>query len=74
MKHIISKLDTIAYFSGCGGIEVKHIEYGATDFVYFIAGAWTGNKTAHKARIYYSSRPFIRFHGYRIPLDEFLTV
>ena len=70
----ILNADTVAYFSGCGGIEIKSIEYGINDRVLFVAGAWTGNKTAHRARIYSdkNSELFFRYHNYKIPFSECL--
>lgn len=61
---------TIAYYSGFAGIEIKSINgYESTairdlyynsvpdmmdDYVIFVAGAWCSNKTVHRSRIYYS--------------------
>ena len=69
--------DTIAYYSGLGGVEIKHIEYGIDDYVYCVSGAWgsTTNKRYHKLKIYYTEKgDYIRLHGYKIPLDECLRV
>lgn len=69
--------DTIAYYTGLGGIELKHIEYGIEDYIYCVSGAWgsTTNKRYHKLKIYYTEKGgYVRLHGYRIPLDECIRV
>lgn len=61
---------TIAYYSGFAGIEIKSINgwesieirdlyYNSVpdlmdDYVIFVAGAWCSNKTVHRSRIYYT--------------------
>lgn len=32
--------ESIAYYSGLNGLEIKGIEYGINDFVYCVSGAW----------------------------------
>lgn len=39
-KEICQNNATIAYYSGFGGLEVKHIEYGTEDYLYIVARAW----------------------------------
>lgn len=61
----------LAYYSGFSGIEIQEIEYGIEDKVIFTAGAWTGNKSNHECKIYYETeRPYFKFKGQRIHLDE----
>ena len=67
--------DSVAYYSGLNGLEIKGIEYGITDFVYCVSGCWYGGKAArrfHRCKIYYpiTGSAFFRVHGYKIPLDE----
>lgn len=63
--------DSIAYYSGFGGIEIKTIEYGINDSVIFVSGAWCSNKSVHKARIYYgNNKTYFHYGNYRIPFDE----
>lgn len=66
--------ESIAYYSGLNGLEIKGIEYGIEDYVYCISGAWGGNKGFHRCKVYYpiSERKsaFFKIHGYRVPLDE----
>lgn len=64
--------ESVAYYSGLNGLEIKGIEYGIEDYVYCVSGAWGGGKAFHRCRIYYpaSGSPFFRVHGYKIPLDE----
>ena len=69
--------DTIAYYSGLGGVEIKHIEYGIEDYVYCVSGAWgsTVNKRYHKLKIYNTENDsYIRLNGYKISLNECIRV
>ena len=69
--------NTIGYYYGLGGVEIKHIEYGIEDYLYCVSGAWgsTTNKRYHKLKIYYTEKGgYIRLYGYRIPLDECIRV
>lgn len=34
--------ESIAYYSGLNGLEIKGIECGIDDFVYCVSGAWGG--------------------------------
>nr|DAN85785.1 MAG TPA: hypothetical protein [Caudoviricetes sp.] len=38
--------DSVAYYSGLNGLEIKGIEYGVNDFVYCVSGCWYGGKAA----------------------------
>ena len=40
-REICESHEPIAYFSGLGGLEVRHIECGINDYLYLIAGAWS---------------------------------
>lgn len=64
--------ETVAYYSGLNGIEIKGIEHGIDDYVYAVLGAWCGQKTYHKTKVKYDSKgnPYFNVHGYKIPLDE----
>ena len=66
--------ETIAYYSGLNGLEIKGIEYGIEDYVYCVSGAWGGEKGFHRCKVYYPASeiksPFFKIHGYRVPLDE----
>lgn len=63
--------ESVAYFSGLNGLEIKGIEYGAEDYIYCVSGAWGGRKRFHRCKVYYSAAgAFFRVHGYKIPLDE----
>ena len=66
---------TVAYYSGWGGIEIKDIHYGINDYVVFIGGAWHGKPSVHRTKIDYAGndyevRPYFRYAGHRIYLDE----
>lgn len=48
--------ESVAYYSGLNGLEIKGIEYGIDDFVYCVSGCWYGGKAArrfHRCKIYY---------------------
>ena len=61
----------IAYYSGLNGLEIHGIEYGVTDYIYCVSGAWNGSKKYHKLQIYYNKDDsYIKLHGYKIPLKE----
>lgn len=67
--------ESIAYYSGLNGLEIKGIEYGIDDFVYCVSGCWYGGKVArrfHRCKIYYpiTESAFFRVDGYKIPFDE----
>ena len=64
--------ESIAYYSGLNGLEIKGIEHSVNDYVYCVSGAWRGGKAFHRCRVPYTRKgtAFIRVHGQRIPLDE----
>lgn len=67
--------DSVAYYSGLNGLEIKGIEYGVNDFVYCVSSCWYGGKAArrfHRCKIYYpiTESAFFRVGGYKIPFDE----
>ena len=38
--------ESVAYYSGLNGLEIKGIEYGIDDFIYCVSGCWYGGKAA----------------------------
>lgn len=69
--------ESVAYYSGLNGLEIKGIEYGIDDFIYCVSGCWYGGNAArrfHRCKIYYPANEkdsgFFRVYGYKIPLDE----
>lgn len=64
--------DSVAYASMLGGIEIKGIEYGITDSVYCVCGAWCSEKSYHHVRINYTAHgiPFFIVHGQRVYMGE----
>lgn len=40
--------ESIAYYSGLNGLEIKGIEYGINDHVYCVSGCWYGGKAAQR--------------------------
>ena len=70
-KKDILKMETIAYYSGFNGLEIKGIEYDIEDNVLCVSGAWIGKPKPHRLKIYYTSEnAYIKLNGYRVPLDE----
>lgn len=70
-KTDIKNMETISYYSGFGGIEIKHIEFDINVFVYYVAGAWRGRPTYHKAYIYCGNRGlYFKFKGIRIYFED----
>ena len=70
-KKDILKKETIAYYSGFNGLEIKGIEYGIDDHVLCVSGAWYGKPKPHRLKIYYTSEnAYIKLNGDKIRLDE----
>ena len=70
-KDICQNNASFAYYSGWGGVELKHIEYGINDYVYCVAGAWYGKKSYHKLRIYHVfTDSYFKLNGYKIWLGD----
>lgn len=68
--------ESIAYYSGLNGLEIKGIEYGIDDYVYCVSGALGGGKAFHRRKIQYTRKgvAFFRVYGYRVPLDECIRI
>ena len=64
--------ESIAYYSGLNGLEIKGID----NFVYCVSGAWGGGKAFHRCKIQYTRKgaAFFRVRGYKIPLDECIRI
>lgn len=73
-KEICERSETIAYYSGYCGVEVKQITYGIEDYMYCESGVWGGGKSYHKLKIQtdIKGNMFVKLHGYRLFLDEFI--
>lgn len=71
-KEICQRSETIAYYSGFGGLEVKQVQYGIDDSLYCISNAWCANKGYHKLKIHTDSKgnAFVKFKGSKVPLNE----
>lgn len=64
---------TIAYYSGFGGLEIKHIEFGIEDYIYLVADAWSGKRTYHRLKLHYGTKNcYVRFRGCRYKLSDFI--
>ena len=71
-KEVCENNESFAYYSGFGGLELKHIEYGIEDYIYCVSGSWTSKKSYHKLKINTDAKgnSYIKLHGYKIPMDE----
>lgn len=55
--------ESIAYYSGLNGLEIKGIEYGINDYVYCVSGAWGGGKAFHRCKIQNTRKGAAFFSG-----------
>ena len=66
--------ESIAYYSGFNGLEIKGIENDICDYVYCVTGAWRGKKSFHRCKLHYTAKgdasPFFKVHGHIVPLYE----
>jgi hypothetical protein len=46
--------ESVAYYSGLNGLEIKGIEYGIDDYIYCVSGAWGGGKGYHRCKVQYT--------------------
>lgn len=71
------QLETKGYWSACGGVELKEIEYGTDDYIICVAGAWSSKKSVHRLKVYYSTRnkaEYVKLNGYRLYFTDCLRV
>ena len=75
-KEYCMKNPAIAYYSGLNGLEIHGIEHGIGDYIYCVSGAWGGRKALHRVKVQYTRNgaAFFRVHGYKIPLDECISM
>ena len=74
-RQICRSCPTIAVCDHLGGLEIKHIECGADDYLYIVSGSAASKIKYHKLKIYYGSRStYINFRGHRYPLNMFIKV
>ncbi len=72
-KQICENKATVAYYSGLGGLEIRHIEYGMDDYIYLVSGAWHGKRAYHRLKIRYGAKScYVCLYGQRCPLSEFI--
>lgn len=73
-KEVIKNNTPIAYWSGCGGVELYKVEYGINDYVYCTSNAWTGKprNIPHKLKVYYDAGgcAYFVFKGYKAYLHD----
>lgn len=71
-KEVCNNNESFAYYSGFGGLEFKHIEYGINDYIYCVSNAWGGKKAYHKLKVNTDKHgnTYLKLHGYKIPFDE----
>ena len=74
-REICESHEPIAYYSGLGGLEVRHIGCGINDYLYLIAGTWNDKKSYHKCKVHYGGNSnYIMLHGCRCKLSDFMRV
>lgn len=75
-KQVCLQNEAFAYYSGFGGLEMHYIDYGIEDYMYCVSGAWSGNKSYHKLKLYYDDdyTSYIKLNGYKIPLNECIRI
>ncbi|MGF6375066.1 hypothetical protein M2140_000100 [Clostridiales Family XIII bacterium PM5-7] len=75
-KAEVLAMDSVAYYSGFSGLEIKSIEYGIEDYLICVSGAWTSpsKQKTHRLKIHYGDRPYVMLHGYKVPLDECIRI
>ena len=71
-KEICDTHRTIAHYSGFGGLEVKHIEFGIDDYLYIVAGTWNKKSTYHKLKVNYGKCDYILFRNRRCRLNDLI--
>lgn len=73
-KEICLSNKSFGYWSGCNWLEIKHIEYGINDYIYFITNAWAQSKWIkyHKSKIYYwgTENSYFRCGWYKVYLRD----
>lgn len=75
-KQICNELETVAYISACGGLEIKKIIYGINDYILCVSGTWTSKKAYHKLMIKYNAAgdAYIMLQGYKLLLSDAIRV
>ena len=72
-KTDILNMESVAYYSGFSGLEIKGIEYGINDYLLCVSGAWgaKSKQTPHRLKIYYDDNGgFVRLYGCKVPMHE----
>lgn len=64
--------ETIAYYIGLNGLEIKGFDWGIDDYMYCISGAWGGTKTPHRLKIY--NGEYVKLFGHKIRLNECISM
>lgn len=73
-KEAIKTMHTIGYWSVCGGLEVKRIDYGINDYAVIVSHAWQGSLSkVHRLLIHYGEKDdYIILNGARYKFSECL--
>lgn len=75
-KDKIRKDERLGYISAFGGIEIKHLDIEGPDIMLtFVAGAWNGEHTVHKRKIYSNKdgSMYFMFKGTRVKLEDMIN-
>lgn len=68
-KQEILTAQYIGYWSELGGVELKGMSDDQEE-AYVVSNAWYGTNTAHRVKVYMTSRPHIRIFGHKLYFDE----
>lgn len=72
-KEYCKKHNSVAYYSGFNGLEIKGVEHGLDDHLYCVSNVCGGEKAQkyHRCKIYYEGKDaFFRVSGYKISFNE----
>ncbi len=73
-KEYIDSHDFVAYYSGFGGTQFCQLDILNQPiddtYIYFITGAWNGQKKYHKAKVRFEDEIYIVFNGTKIRLTK----
>lgn len=66
------EMRTVGYWSAWGGVELKEIQYGIEDYAIVVANSFLGGSVskAHRVRIHYEDRSYIKLEGHTYYFDE----
>lgn len=73
IKRILEMPTVTTSWGDCpGGVEIKDIEYGIEDYCLCVTNTMTSNPRAHRVKIHYAERPYIKIDSSRVYMDNCL--